>query len=449
MRKLSLAATYIATLLLVTPVALPAKNNADDLAGRWDVTLRYAGAVVSARLNLDAQNRAAVSAERLSLKSARQGKAVTVCLMETNAADPCSVIGLRVQGAHLQGSGALLGAPLTLSGKRPLVRPANAEKVHVFEPKVFHPHYSSAIAPELRIFPGDTVRTKTIDAEGVDEHGERRSMFINPQTGPFYIEGALPGDTLVVHFKSISLNRDTADMFSSAVVANALNPEYVRSQQAAPKLDSAWKLDTARGTALLTHPSEKLKNFAVQLQPMLGCVGVAPPGGEAIASFDLGVFGGNLDYAQIGSGATVYLPVFAPGALLFMGDAHARQGDAELTGTGLETSAAVEFTVELIEGSSLGQVRVENADYIMVMGVGIAHRRLAERNDRHVALARGHVRSESGRDCFRPGQLDGIRHRRDRRPARQCGREGSQERAESDRRFRRRSVEIVIVLASA
>jgi amidase len=365
MKKLLLLA-----MVLIAPGLGAAKDSTADLAGRWDVTMRYAGASVWSRLTLDAQDQAAVTTERLSLSSARQGQAAKVCLGETKAADPCTEIELRVQGAQLQGSGTLLGAPLTLTGKRPLVRPVSAEKVHVFEPKTFHPHFSASIAPQLRIFPGDTVRTTTIDAEGVDERGQRRTLFINPQTGPFYVEGAMPGDTLVVRFNSVRLNRDNADMFSSAVVAHALNADFVRHQQDGQKLDSEWKIDTASGTARLAQPSDKLKSFTVPLQPMLGCVGVAPPGGEAIASFDLGVFGGNLDYWQIGTGATVYLPVFTPGALLFIGDAHARQGAAELTGTGLETSAAVDFTVELIEGSSLGQVRIENADYVMVAGVG-------------------------------------------------------------------------------
>ncbi len=103
---------------------------------------------------------------------------------------------------------------------------------------------------------------------------------------------------------------------------------------------------------------------------MLGCVGVAPAHGESIRTVNLGAYGGNLDYGGVHEGATVYLPVFQPGALLFIGDGHARQGDAELTGTGLETSMDVEFTVELIQGESLGQPRIEDDEYVMISGIG-------------------------------------------------------------------------------
>src|SRR5262245_65856705 len=93
---------------------------------------------------------------------------------------------------------------------------------------------------------------------------------------------------------------------------------------------------------------------------MLGCVGVAPPGRDVIRTRDSGVFGGNMDYNQIREGTTVYLPVFHDGALLFMGDGHAAQGDGELTGDALETSMEFEFTVDVISEKSIGTPRAEN-----------------------------------------------------------------------------------------
>lgn len=360
-------------LVLATALAMTPLHAAQpEVSGRWELAVDYAGSTVATRLTVSGkEDGPVVHSGRLVIKSVQQGNAVLICMTDSDPINPqCSQIPLRIQGAHLIGSGNLQGAPITLTGKRPAARPANAPRLHTFDPKVFHPVFSAAITPALRIYPGDTVRTRTIDADGVDEHGIRRTLFINPQTGPFHVEGAMPGDTLAVHFKRIRLNRDSANMFSSSVVAQALDPSYVRNQKDAAQLDSTWRLDAAKGTAILAHPSDKLKNFTIELQPMLGGVGVAPPNGQAIATFDLGVFGGNLDYQQIREGVTVYLPVFTPGALLFMGDAHARQGDAELTGTGLETSAEVEFDVELIENQSLGQPRAENADYVMVMGIG-------------------------------------------------------------------------------
>ena len=103
---------------------------------------------------------------------------------------------------------------------------------------------------------------------------------------------------------------------------------------------------------------------------MLGCVGVAPPGRDVIRTGDSGVFGGNMDYNQIREGTTVYLPVFHDGALLFMGDGHAAQGDGELTGDALETSMEFEFTVDLISEKSIGAPRAENAEYLMAIGIG-------------------------------------------------------------------------------
>jgi acetamidase/formamidase len=134
--------------------------------------------------------------------------------------------------------------------------------------------------------------------------------------------------------------------------------------------DSSWKLDRAAGTAMLTKPTDRLKDFKIALHPMLGCVGVAPPGHQAFRSGNLGDYGGNMDYNQLREGVTLYMPVFQPGALLFVGNGHATEGDGELTGNALETSMDIEFTVDLIRGKSLGQPRSENNEYVMVSGIG-------------------------------------------------------------------------------
>jgi amidase len=107
----------------------------------------------------------------------------------------------------------------------------------------------------------------------------------------------------------------------------------------------------------------------VPLAPMLGCVGVAPGGGNIYRSGSLGGYGGNMDYNQLREGVTVYLGVNVPGALLFVGDGHATQGAGELTGDALETSMDIEFTVELQQGSGPGNPRFENADYLMASGI--------------------------------------------------------------------------------
>jgi acetamidase/formamidase len=133
--------------------------------------------------------------------------------------------------------------------------------------------------------------------------------------------------------------------------------------------DGNWRLDHANGVARPANATERLKNFTIPLRPMIGGIGVAPFKGQAISTNDSGNHGGNLDYNEIREGATVYLPVFQHGALLFVGDGHAAQGDGELSGDALETSLEVEFSVEVLQGKSISSPRVENAEYLMALGV--------------------------------------------------------------------------------
>ena len=240
---------------------------------------------------------------------------------------------------------------------------------HDFKPTQFHRLFSGSIAPALRIHSGDTVRTWTVDAGGSDSGNVKRSEGGNPQTGPFYVEGALPGDTVAVHLIRISLNRDTA-LSDGIISANALDPAYHAAYKEPGTPFVVWQLDREHGIARLADAGDKLKNYTVPLRPMLGCVGVAPPQRMAFRTGYLGSYGGNLDYNRIREGATVYLPVFQPGALLFVGDGHAAQGDGELTGNALETSLDLEFRVELIRGESAGVPRAEDAEYRMAMGIG-------------------------------------------------------------------------------
>jgi amidase len=239
---------------------------------------------------------------------------------------------------------------------------------HDFAPTQFARLFSGSIAPALRIHSGDTVRTWTLDAAGEDSANVRRSEGGNPQTGPFYVEGALPGDTLAIHLVKLHLNRDAA--ISDGIISpNALDPGYNAIYKEQGIAHVVWQLDREQGIAKLKDPGDKLKNYTVPLRPMLGCIAVAPAHGMAYRTAYLGQYGGNLDYNRIREGAVVYLPVFQPGALLFVGDGHAAQGDGELTGNALETSLDLEFRVELIRGESLGAPRAEDAEYRMAMGI--------------------------------------------------------------------------------
>jgi acetamidase/formamidase len=179
----------------------------------------------------------------------------------------------------------------------------------------------------------------------------------------------MPGDTLVVRLNRLRVNRDWAQSGTS-IVSNAVSADYTANVKRAQNFSGRWRLDKASGTATLDAPTEALRNFRVPLDPMLGCVAVAPPRQEVISTRDSGAFGGNMDYNRIREGTTVYLPVNHPGALLLIGDGHAAQGDGELTGDALETSMDFEFTVDLIRGRSAGAPYAEDAEYWMMIGIG-------------------------------------------------------------------------------
>ena len=271
-------------------------------------------------------------------------------------------------GTGSRGSGSIAEQKLELKWEAYRQQDAKPAQTHTFEPTKFEHFFSDAIEPVLHLNPGDTVKTWSVDAGGTDPKGVRRTSGGNPLTGPFYVEGALPGDTLAIHFNRIRLNRDTA--ISSPLISNsALTPGYIEARKPVEGYNSDWKLDREGGFASLQKPTAAMANYKVPLSPMLGCVGVAPGGGMKYRSGFLGSFGGNMDYNQVKEGVTVYLPVSAPGALLFVGDGHALQGAGELTGNALETSMDIEFTVNLIPGDVAGNPRMESDEYLMASGI--------------------------------------------------------------------------------
>ena len=247
--------------------------------------------------------------------------------------------------------------------------PPATKRTHDFEPTEFHQYFSSAIKPALRINPGDSVRTWTVDAGGRDKQGTQRSGGGNPETGPFYVEGAVPGDTLVVRLTKVRTNRDWAGS-GNTIMFNALEAGSVQNLKWAQDFPNRWKLDPSKGVAFLEKPTDALKGMTIPLAPMLGCVATAPQGTWSIRTTESGRFGGNMDYNQIREGTTLYLPIYHPGALLFVGDGHAAQGDGELTGDALETSMDIEFTVDLIRNQNFGHPLAENAEFLISIGIG-------------------------------------------------------------------------------
>jgi acetamidase/formamidase len=237
---------------------------------------------------------------------------------------------------------------------------------HDFEPKVFHTTIGSH-EPVLRIASGDTVRTWTVDSSGYDREGTDLTPGGNPQTGPFFVEGAEPGDTLAVHLDRIEPNR-TRGVTGQVVALNVVDP-WLAAELPEGQGPDWWTLDLERQTARMDNPPPGLEALGdLPLAPMLGCFGVAPPGGQAISTATSGEHGGNMDYRGFRAGVTVFFPVFAEGALFHLGDAHALQGDGEIVGTGIEVSADVEFTVELIKGKCIGWPRADDGEFVLAVG---------------------------------------------------------------------------------
>lgn len=351
----------------LTSAAL-AQERANDISGNWIARIDYPGDTRALRLTLQ------LSGNAVTGQSGPQKFEGTYAndLLTLKAIVPAGRVGPvltgKLENGILKGEGEDNGLKVQWTARRPVPKPA-APRTLSFTPTEFHRVFSYATAPAMRLFPGDTVQTKSVDAGGSDENSVRRVLGGNPLTGPFYIEGAMPGDTLVVKLNKVRTNRSWAQS-GQQVMTNALNPGYLMNLKRAENFSSRWTIDKEKGVAYLEKPTEGLSKLTIPLQPMMGCIGVAPPGRDVVATRDSGVFGGNMDYNQLKEGTTIYLPVFQEGALLLMGDGHAAQGDGELTGDALETSMEFEFTVDVIQEKNYGPPRAENAEYLMAIGIG-------------------------------------------------------------------------------
>ncbi|MCP3100234.1 acetamidase/formamidase family protein [Myxococcus sp. K15C18031901] len=306
------------------------------------------------------------------LEGERQGAEVRFVVTDSRQAT--SVFTGRRSGDTLKGTvelpdpnDAKARARHGFTARRVPPRPSGPPRVLDFKPTTYSNEFSANREPVLTLWSGDTVRTTTLDSGGMDEKGVTRALYGNPQTGPFFIADARVGDTLAIRLVRLRLSRDSADSLD-AIVGRALTPRLAsRSGELGKPV--RWRLDVARGVASPESPSERLKGFSIPLRPMLGGLAVAPDFGmPPMSTGDTGRFGGNMDFNEVVAGNTVYLPVGQPGALLYLGDGHAGQGDGETSQFALETSLEVEFTVEVIRGKAPSMPRVESPTHLMVLG---------------------------------------------------------------------------------
>lgn len=233
----------------------------------------------------------------------------------------------------------------------------------------FHFVYGPYVDPKLEIDPGDTIRVDTQDAFGGaiqsedDKPTEKLNFpFLNPQSGPIYVRGAKKGDCLAVHIKAVETRGP------QPAGTTCLIPEFgglVGTSDTAmlnkplPERVKKIRIDEAG-----VHWSDKL---ILPYEPFIGTIGVSPQI-EAISSLQPDYHGGNMDLPDVRPGAIIYLPVHTDGALLYVGDCHATQGDGELTGVALEQPATVTATVDLIKDWSFAWPRLETEEFIMTIG---------------------------------------------------------------------------------
>jgi len=226
--------------------------------------------------------------------------------------------------------------------------------------------------PVARVRSGGTIETNTLDAFGnaIKKPGDTMALVKgdNPLTGPFYVEGAMPGDTLAVRVLGLEVD-GTQGVGALAPGFGALNPTSYTPMLTPDLPERVWfyAIDARANTATFTA-TDSAFTVKIPMHPFLGCLGVAPPGGEARMSITPGEWGGNMDSPQVSVGHTVYLPVNVPGALLYLGDGHAAQGEGEVAGTGIEVPFKVRLSVDVIKGQLIKWPRFETDRAIMALG---------------------------------------------------------------------------------
>lgn len=218
--------------------------------------------------------------------------------------------------------------------------------------------------PVVRLAPGDRLVSETLNPAFPPAGGGPAG-----EVGPIFVEGAERGDALLVRVLRLELNRDRAFSGTSrGFAALTMTPETPMLHDPVPERRFEWILDREAATGTLALPASGKEPITVELAPMLGRMAVAPDHGEVIRNAVPGNFGGNMDTPEIREGAVVWLPVFEPGAYFYFGDVHALQGEGEITGTGLETTAEVTFEFDLLKGKTIAWPRIENDDFLMVAG---------------------------------------------------------------------------------
>jgi len=231
------------------------------------------------------------------------------------------------------------------------------------------------VAPVRRVTPGTALRLWSDDAfcgalrSATDLSSDKVDLrYVNPQSGPVYVEGAEPGDTLALHLVSLEPARDWGASAHIPFFGGMTSTDRVVTlQDALPDLTYIYELDRARSTVTFIAQRGQMR-VDLPLEPMLGTVGVAPAGREVRSSLVPDRFGGNMDTPQMRAGTTCYLGVNVEGALFLIGDGHYRQGEGEACGTAVEGAMTTTLIVELVKGGAPAWPRLEDDHHWMTVG---------------------------------------------------------------------------------
>jgi acetamidase/formamidase len=251
------------------------------------------------------------------------------------------------------------------AGTGPAVQSPPVDTVR-FTPTVGYPTFAVR-EPVLRVKPGTVLISNTMWGPYYSPEGGA----FPGEVGPIYIEGATTNDMLVVKVIRVRPNTDLAAAQLYSDFGGLATDSRVRLlNDPIPARRYLWRMNRQRMTATTELPDSRMRTIEIELRPMLGRVAVAPAGQEAFAGLWPGNYGGNMDAQEVREGTTVMLPIFHDGAYFYFGDGHARQGEGEVGGTGLETSMDVTLQLDLVKDKRIDWPRLEDADYIMVAGSG-------------------------------------------------------------------------------
>ena len=231
------------------------------------------------------------------------------------------------------------------------------------------------VKPVRSVTPGTLMELWTEDAFGGKCRGPDDLVskviefpFVNPQTGPFLVEGAEPGDTLVLHFVSIEPSRDWAAS-STIPFFGSLTSTHQTATLQDPLEEKIWMYEVdAKRRTVTYRAAYGDHSVELPLDPMHGTVGVAPASFEARSSLVPDYYGGNMDTPEMRAGSTCFLGVNVEGALFSIGDGHCRQGEGESCGVAVEAAMDTVLIVDLVKGVATPWPRLETDDHVMSTG---------------------------------------------------------------------------------